>query len=238
VKVAQLAPARHAASKTIVQSVGQWPPVGSSQDGPLHWQQSFVPGVFVALAVGVGVKVAQFAPPRHAAWKTMLQSVGQLPSVGSWHAGPLHWQQSFTPGVFVAVAAGVGVKVAQSAPATQAAWKTMLQSVGQLPSVGSWHAGPLHWQQSFAPGVFVGLIVGVGVKVAQFAPPRHAAWKTMLQSVGQLPSVGSWHAGPVHWQQSFGPGVGVVVAVWVGVNVMQFPLAHAASKTILHSVGQ
>src|SRR5262245_8285047 len=61
------------------------------------------------------------------------------------------------------------------------------------------------------------LAVGVGVaipavNVAQFpAPgvpgPRHNARGTIPQSSGHVPAAGGAQRGPVHWQQSFGPGV-------------------------------
>jgi len=47
-------------------------------------------------------------------------------------------------------------------------------------------------------GVKLGVKLGVAVKVAQLAPAIHAAWNTVSQSVGHLPSVGNWQAGPLH----------------------------------------
>jgi hypothetical protein len=210
VNVAHTPLLRQAAWRTGSQPVGHAPSLGTAQVFPSHWQQSFAPRVAVGVAVGpvgvavgvgvpvTGVNVAQFPVLKHAAWRTGLQPVGQVPSLGTAHVLPSHWQQSFAPSVAVAVAVGVGVNVAQAPLCRHAAWRTRSQSAGHIPSLGSAQVLPVHWQQSCGPGVADVVAVGVGVKVAHVPLCRHAAWRTRSQSAGHIPSLGTAHVLPAH----------------------------------------
>ena len=98
-------------------------------------------------------------------------------------------------------------------------------------------------QQSFAPGV--GVVVGVEVGVFATQPcgaPRHAASNTTWQLSGHVPPDGTvQRSGSLgHEQQSFAPGVGVVVGIGVGVFATQPCGAprHAASNTTWQFSGQ
>jgi hypothetical protein len=143
-------------------------------------------GVFVAVDVGVAVSVG----------------VGVLVGVGV----------SVGVGVRVGVSVfvGVGVKVMHCpVPAEHIALNTGNPPT-QSPLSGTAPQNPA-WQQSFGPGVCVGVgvavlvgeavavgvLVGVGVSVAQMpvASSGQAAFEIKVQSIGQLPCVGFRHTG-------------------------------------------
>ena len=180
-----------------------------------------VTGVFVAVRVGVGV-LGHVQLQVLSGWNTHWPPPG--------HVGTSHGEQTQAHGIcgsgqFLKKPAGQGVSIGHGVPS----------GVGVCVDV---------W---VTVGVKVGVSVGVdvmcggevGVNVAQSPAARHAACDTGLQAVGQWPSLGIWQAGPLHWQQSFGPRVGTVVGVGVGVKVAQLPFVrHAASRTTGQPLGQ
>jgi hypothetical protein len=225
----------HAESNSVVQPVGQPISSGTVQTLPSHWQQSSSPGIGVS--VGVGVLATQAPASLQAESRTGAQPIGQAAFAGTSQVLPSHWQQSFGPSVGVAVCVCVGVRVgvlAMQLPdcVSQAESRTPLQPSGHVPSVGTLHPSTTHSQQSSGPrvgvGVSAGVLVGVTVLATQPISCTQAASKTALQPEGQAAFEGTAQTTPSHWQQSFGPSVGVTVGV--GVLATQAPLSVQAES--------
>ena len=126
--------------------------------------------------------------------------------------------------------------LATQAPASvQAESRCGVQPLGHEALVGTLQVLPSQTQQSFGPRV--GVSVGVGVLATQAPAPVQAESRCGTQPSGHEAFVGTLQVSPSQSQQSFGPRVGVNVAV--GVFGTQ-PLAsiQAESRATSQPLGQ
>jgi hypothetical protein len=141
-----------------------------------------VAGAGVAEAVGVpvrvGVNAIQLPEGEQKAPNTGTQPPLHIPLTGrpQTSSGRLHWQQSFAPGVLVAVAAVVGVRVGVSeAVVVGLAVRVELEvAVGVTDAVG----------------VGVAVFVGDGVNVVQLPLSKHTALNTTVHPTLHTPATG------------------------------------------------